>query len=161
MMAISRTICPQEIAATNRKVKNRRREQNPEVRAAVKEWVKGKLCACGCGKEANMAHHPTRDLYRDSRYSDQSEWIPYYHKCHFNMHRHLVRCPVCKGWMREGNEKCAKCQGWRYRNIKVGHNRHPCGANTGSQRCSLNGVCPYNPQKAPGCRKFVVRVKKA
>lgn len=106
--------CPQAIRTANRKARNRKREKKPEVRALVKAWCIGKVCSCGCGRPANTAHHPRGELYEsDLRYLNLNECEPYYHTCHHLHHRGLVRCPSCGGWMRQGNEKCAKCQGCR------------------------------------------------
>jgi hypothetical protein len=157
-MSTLSTVCPQEIATIYRRATNRRRER--EIRAEVIEWCVGKVCSCGCGRPANMAHHPTDDMYvTELRYHNLNQCEPYYHRCHYMMHKRFVRCPGCGGWMKEGSEKCSKCRGWRPRNKR--NTRHPCGANTGSQRCSLNGVCHYAPKKAPDCRKFIARVKPA
>jgi hypothetical protein len=156
MIAAIQTTCPQEIAAIYRKATNRRRER--QIRAEVVEWCKGKVCSCGCGRLANLAHHPADDLYiLDPIYKDLDNCEPYFHRCHYMMHKEFVRCPGCGGWMKKGSEKCSKCRGWRPRNKR--HTRHPCAANTGSQRCSLNGVCHYSPQKSKNCRKFIERVR--
>ena len=156
MIVALSTTCPQEIAAINRKAKNRYRER--KIRAEVIEWCKGKVCSCGCGRPANMAHHPTDDIYRsDLLYHNLDQCEPYYHRCHYNMHHGNVRCPSCGGWMKAGAEKCAKCRGWRHKNKRK--TRHPCAANTGNQRCSLNGICAWSPKKAIGCRKFIERVR--
>lgn len=166
---ITTTSCPQAIAAANRKTRNRKREQDPAVRALVKAWCVGKVCSCGCGRPANMAHHPTDDLYAsDIRYLNLDECEPFFHTCHHNMHHGLIRCPGCGGWMRQGSEKCAKCRGTvrtqKDRNGRIYKStykrRHPCLKNLGQQRCREKIVCPYSPRKAPdGCRAFVARKK--
>jgi len=152
------TTCPAEIARIGRQARNRKRERDPKVRAAVQAWCKGKVCSCGCGKPSNTAHHPTDDLYTtDIRYLNLSEWEPYYHHCHFMLHRGFERCPVCKGWMKAGSEKCSKCRGWRRRNLRL--IRHPCLKNVGQQQCTQKIVCSFSPRKSAGCGAFVARVR--
>lgn len=148
--------CQPRIQIENRQAKNRKREQDPARKAAVKAWCKDKLCSCGCGQPANCAHHPSDNLY-DDEWANLDECEPWYSRCHHLHHKGLARCPSCGGWMRAGNEKCAKCQGHRVHNTKMGYVRHPCGKNFGRQRCTERIVCRRSPAKAEGCDYFIPR----
>ena len=150
--------CPQRISINNRQAHNREREL--QIRAAVIEWCKGKLCTCGCGEPANCAHHISDDLYKDeTAYRDLNNCDPYTGGCHKMHHRGFERCPECRGWMRKGREKCAKCSGWRKRNQSSGRIRHPCRKNVGRQKCTERVVCIYSPKKARACDYFGERVQ--
>jgi len=151
---------PHQIAIDNRQTNNRQREK--ENRAAVIRWCIGKVCTCGCGKPANVAHHVSDELYKDeTAYLDLANCDPYRAWCHRMHHKGFVRCPVCHGWMREGRDKCAKCSGWKKHKFIKSH--HPCKSHLKSGRCSKSRIgsqCLYSPNKAPVLCKdgFVARV---
>ena len=145
------------IRINNRQARNRRREK--EHRSEVIAWCIGKKCTCGCGQDADVAHHVSDDLYKDDEaYLDLANCDPYYHQCHSQHHRGYCRCPKCRGWMKRGREQCAKCEGWRSVNIRLRKIRHPCRFNLGKQKCTLRIACPFTPKKAPtDCNKFQAR----
>ena len=153
--------CPQQIRTQNRKANNRKREQDPERRAIVKAWCIGKLCSCGCGKQANTAHHVSDDLYADEgEYKDLANCEPYYHTCHNNYHKGLERCPTCKGWMARGADRCSKCRGVVWKSSRP--RRFPCGWHRASQRClspiRYSKVCDRSAGTCFGCDHFIERV---
>lgn len=148
MIAASPYHCTSQpnIRIANRQAKNRKREQTPERKAAVKAWCVGKTCTCGCGQPANCAHHPSDDLYEDE-WADLSQCEPWNSRCHHLHHKGFVRCPECGGWMRAGREKCAKCAGWTGK--KEHFNRHSCDRHGAGQICSRSSYrCPYARTKA-------------
>ena len=118
-VTIHHCISQPNIRIQNRQAKNRKREVDPALVAIKKQWCIGKVCDCGCGRPANTPHHPKGELYEnDPAYADPANWEPYYHTCHHNLHKGLVRCPTCTGWMQPGNEKCYRCQGHHWKEAR-------------------------------------------
>ena len=182
MSSISVT-CPQRIQITNRKARNRQRWRSPLWKQRVQEHIIGKPCECyryfgpniqPCGKPANTPHHDNGEDYEDDeRYMDPANWIPFNSSCHHNLHKGLVRCPECGGWMHPGRVRCSRCDGWsgaKARRKRNGHRiNHACGNCIGKQRCRRKKkdgrvglyICPHSSRKAEAdCEHFVRRVKK-
>lgn len=137
---------PPNIRIANRQEINRKRERDPALIKIKKAWCKGKKCSCGCGRDANTAHHPRGELYEsDPVYYDSSQWEPYYSGCHQNLHRGYVKCPSCGGWMKPGKEMCWKCRGKPSGKHRL---RYPCKFRLQLQRCSKRIICPYGYKSA-------------
>ena len=150
---------PDNIRIANRHSRNRRRERDPALVKTKKAWCKGKVCACGCNRPANTAHHPRGELYEsDPAYYDPTQWEPYYHNCHRMMHKGFEKCPKCGRWMKPGFEMCWTCRGKPYYGTYRKPSRHPCAKRLRLQVCSDKRICPYSWQKAERqCEHFVKR----
>jgi len=105
-----RVTCPQRIRADTRQDRNRERELNPEQREKRRLWCVGKVCSCGCGRDANTAHHPRGELYEtDALYFNLDNCEPYYHICHQKKHEGYVPCEICGTLVKPGYTVCWNC----------------------------------------------------
>jgi hypothetical protein len=167
-MSTLTTTCPAEIARIGRQALHKEWWDDPVYQAIAAKRIEGETCHYCGQRPATLAHHDEDWMYTKEAYYDPQNMTPCCWPCHEKYRRGLVICPGCrKHYMRRDSGTCQYCRGVAVvgkngkRIARAYKHKHPCQANIGSQRCSLNGVCPYNPQKAPGCRKFIQRVKKA
>jgi len=150
--------CPQEIAATNHKIRNQTERWNdPEYHAIEDKLLKDNPTCQYCGiNPSEVAHHDEDWMYKDkAAYYDPANMTPACRPCHYWYRRGFVVCPECKKigevhYMRRGSESCHR---HRKYTTKFRRNRsHSCDWNNGNQKCGnplrRDRVCLYSSRDA-------------